>query len=92
MTEDSDAEFINKEFLQEALQNYTKDPELHVTDFSQEHATAKGDNYMSFLYRVTVEYTTRKRKKESKSVIIKVAPTGVGATSEMVCFLLYILY
>lgn len=85
MEEDNNnIDFVNSEFLQEALQNHTKDPDLRVLDFTVEPATAKGDNYMSVLYRASIDYT-RKRKKKSQSVIIKIAPSGTR--SEMVCFL-----
>lgn len=87
MSEDnSNVDFIDKEFLQQALQNHTRDPDLRVTNFDLQPATAKGDNYMSVLHRATIEYT-RKRKKETKSVIIKMAPGGDGGASEMACLL-----
>lgn len=75
--------FINKTFLQDALQNYSKDTGLRVIQFLVTNATNKGDNYMSDMYRVTVNYL-RNGVNENKSIVIKVAPFEEGARRGMV--------
>lgn len=83
MSYDKEREFITKELLQRALQNYTKDSKLQVTSYSLTNAIDKGDNYTSEMYRVTVEYSKDNNVNETKSIVIKVAPCETGPRKKL---------
>jgi hypothetical protein len=65
--------WLNNEFLETALRAGDEDPFVSVTSSSIEAATAGGDNYMSEMYRVTVQLE-RKGRKEERSIIVKAEP------------------
>lgn len=81
-TEVNVSEFINNEFLQNALKSYGNGADIQVIDYTVTSATAKGDNYTSEMFRVGVKLT-RDGKHETKSLIVKLAPS-VGMKKEMV--------
>ena len=68
--------WINFEFLTEVIsQHLNKD--ISVTDFSLKRALPKGENYLSILYRVAVEYKEKEANGTEKYyLIIKSLPEG----------------
>ncbi|XP_064548301.1 uncharacterized protein LOC135435254 [Drosophila montana] len=74
-------DWLNKQFLQEVLMQYSKDPSLKLTDVQISPASAKGDHYASVMFRTSVEYLTQKGKF-SKSLIIKTMPEMEGNKKE----------
>lgn len=48
------------------------------------YATSKGDNYMSDMYRVNVEYSQGIKSIKKISVLVKVAPVTEGFQKEAV--------
>lgn len=49
--------WINIDFLENHLQKYFPDKPFRIVSFDVKPATAKGENYASFLYRVNVTYS-----------------------------------
>lgn len=63
------------------------DDSIRVLNIFIKPATAKGDNYTSDMYRVSVEISSKRGNQEvtkKKSLIIKVAPTGENIKRELV--------
>lgn len=86
MLNDTDASvLIDKALLYDALKTCEND-QLKVNKFTVKNAVDKGDNYLSEMFRVSVELV-RNGNKEVKSVVVKVAPISDGPTKEMVMFL-----
>lgn len=54
---DSVAPWLNSEFLESHLQSYFRDKQIKIASYEVKPATAKGENYASYLYRVKVKYT-----------------------------------
>jgi hypothetical protein len=63
--------WLNKDFLETALRS-AGDRSARVVSYDVAHATAAGDNYMSDMYRITVE-VTRAGHAEVTSLIVKAA-------------------
>lgn len=83
MSETKASSMINKEFLKVALQNYGKGSNLEILNFALSHATAKGDNFASEMYRVKVDLS-KDGKKETKSFIVKIHPIEEGGMKALV--------
>lgn len=49
--------WLNGDFLQRHLQSFFADKQITVVNFEAKPATAKGENYASYLYRVKVTYS-----------------------------------
>lgn len=82
--DDTDASaLIDKALLYDALKTRENDQSLKVINFTVKNAVDKGDNYLSDMFRVTVEFT-RNGIREVKSVVVKVAPVSDGPRKEMV--------
>ncbi|XP_069690925.1 uncharacterized protein [Periplaneta americana] len=72
--EDLAPRWMDKTFFEKALQSSDGDPDLTVTSTQVERATALGDNFLSVMYRVTVQ-VKRGDKTEERSLIVKTEPT-----------------
>jgi thiamine kinase-like enzyme len=69
--------WLNYEFLAEILSE-AKDKNISVTNMDVKAAVGKGDNYLSTLYRVTLEFSESKDGNEvnNYSLVIKTLPPG----------------
>ncbi|XP_069690924.1 uncharacterized protein [Periplaneta americana] len=67
--------WMDKTFFEKALQSSENDPFLTVTSVQIEAATAQGDNYLSEMYRATIQ-VLRENKAEEISLIVKTEPTA----------------
>ncbi|KAJ9581051.1 hypothetical protein L9F63_023775 [Diploptera punctata] len=72
-TEHDIPSWLNDAFLETALKSEDVHGDLKVTSCKIVRATSPGDNYLSLIYRATVQTTTRGRS-ESRSLIIKCQP------------------
>ena len=64
--------WLDKEFLEKALQTEENDADLEVTSFMARRATSTGDNYMSELYRTTLKVRSGDKSSErTVSLIVK---------------------
>lgn len=50
-------EWMDKLFVHKCLQNYFVDKKITIHSFDVKPGTSKGDNYASYIYRVTVLFT-----------------------------------
>ncbi|KAJ9582749.1 hypothetical protein L9F63_022894 [Diploptera punctata] len=69
--------WLNDEFLETALKSDDVCGDLKVTSSNIVRATAAGDNYLSLIYRATVQITTR-GQSENRSLIVKCQPEGAN--------------
>ncbi|XP_043494102.1 uncharacterized protein LOC122519003 [Polistes fuscatus] len=70
--------WLSIEFLQNILRKAKNDNSIRVIDVFSKPATAKGDNYSSDMYRVSVEFSSKQEDREVMnkiSFIVKVAPS-----------------
>jgi hypothetical protein len=69
--------WLNYEFLAETLSE-AQDKNVSVTNMDVKAAVGKGDNYLSTLYRVTLDFSEPKEGNEVKnySLVIKTFPPG----------------
>ncbi|KAJ9582751.1 hypothetical protein L9F63_022896 [Diploptera punctata] len=67
--------WLNVEFLEKVFKSEDLKEDLKVVSFDTKLATAAGDNYLSLMYRVSVQITTR-GQSEKRSLIIKCQPAG----------------
>lgn len=56
-TDDLVLKWLDRDFLEKHLQNFFGDTQITIVNFEVKPATAKGENYASYLYRVKVTYT-----------------------------------
>lgn len=56
-TENLVPHWLNSDFLEKHLQSFYNDKQINVVNYEVKPATAKGENYASYLYRVKVKYT-----------------------------------
>lgn len=87
--------WLNIDYTKRILRLAEDDNTLQVTNIFTKAATAKGDNYTSDMFRVTVEFTRNngdKKVTEKKSIIFKLEPLEEGARRELVNFCLIIIY
>ncbi|XP_031633749.1 uncharacterized protein LOC116347328 [Contarinia nasturtii] len=93
-SDDSIPNWINIDFLEKHLQNFFGDKPIAIVNFDVKPATAKGENYASYLYRVTVNYSDElstcsasRRNSDFKlstlNIIIKTAVPGDFAFEAM---------
>ncbi|KAI4499224.1 hypothetical protein M0802_005807 [Mischocyttarus mexicanus] len=71
--------WLSFEFMQSILRKVKNDDSIQVIGIFSKPATAKGDNYTSDMYRVSIDITSEKgdRKVTKKeSFIVKAAPSG----------------
>lgn len=69
-------EWLNNAFLLKHLRNYYDDEKLTIQHFQVNSATAKGENYASSIYRVTIELTDGHQNTKSLNLILKTALAG----------------
>ncbi|XP_046749575.1 uncharacterized protein LOC124413193 [Diprion similis] len=77
--------WLDSDYVETILRKAEKDDSISVSGLSIKPAIAKGENYASDLYRLSVDYSRilkGRRVTESKSVITKVATDG-GCRDEM---------
>ncbi|XP_070521435.1 uncharacterized protein [Cardiocondyla obscurior] len=80
-------EWLNLGFVNKALQQSENDSSIQVSSIFSESATTKGDNYVSDVIRITVEFSRDQgdhRITEKKSIIAKVSPTDGGSRQKLV--------
>lgn len=65
-------EIVSKSFCERILQSREKTNNIKVLKITKELATAKGDNFLSEIYRVFIKYTNNKNSIEETSIIVKV--------------------
>lgn len=58
-------EWLDDLFAHKCLQNYYADNNIMVHSFDAQLATAKGENYVSLIYRATVVYSDKREKEEN---------------------------
>lgn len=71
--------WLNEKFLEKALKSPENDETISITDTIIRPATGKGDNYLSDMYRVIVEYVRNRgntKTTEKRSVVIKISITA----------------
>lgn len=74
----------NEAFLESMLRNHHADQTIKVLSASGEPATAKGENFMSDMVRISVEFSRSSQEPETRSFILKHEPVGDSATLGMV--------
>lgn len=85
--------WLNEPLFENVLQNIEKNKTIAVSGITIKPATAKGDNYTSDMYRVSVTFlriVEGQKISETKSFVAKVAPQG-GSREEMVIRLVWYL-
>lgn len=75
--------WITKELFEDALRNFYKNKSIDIKGYYSEAAVPAGDNYTSYLYRVTVSYTTDEDCNDNGmiktiSTLVKSQPTDGG--------------
>lgn len=68
--------WLDQNFLLKHLRKYYSDPKITIQSFSIKSATAKGENYASSIYRVSVQMADGQKTNRNLSIIIKTALTG----------------
>lgn len=77
-------EWLNNDFLSTVLQGGEhKEPTVTVLKFSPSLAVAPGNNYMSHMFRVKVEYKVAGSEEEKKTSLMVKAPFTKGIVTEM---------
>ena len=71
---------VDEKFCEKILRKSENDSNIEVSNVLIRTATNKGDNYMSDMFRVTVEY----KHKGKKSIIVKVVPMAEGVHQDIV--------
>nr|CAD7604979.1 unnamed protein product [Timema genevievae] len=66
--------WLNDGFLQEILREFLDDPVITVIQSSVKDAVAKGENFISKLYKVTVEFKDRREEYQKRYFITKILP------------------
>nr|CAD7399519.1 unnamed protein product [Timema cristinae] len=62
-------EWLDEQFVERALREGEADPDIVVKHIQVKAATAVGDNYVSLMYRVCVEFVRGSGKREKQSLI-----------------------
>ncbi|XP_055855055.1 uncharacterized protein LOC129918493 [Episyrphus balteatus] len=76
--------WLTKDFLQEKLRIYFKDPSLEVISMNLTPAIPKGENYASVMTRVSVEYIPKSsREPRTGSYIVKSSFEGDDIACEL---------
>ncbi|XP_011063493.1 PREDICTED: uncharacterized protein LOC105151471 [Acromyrmex echinatior] len=66
--------WLNKYFMEKILRKSENDNSIQVFNIFSKPATVKGDNYLSDMIRITVEFSRSSMIKEKKSIVIKISP------------------
>lgn len=65
-------DWLNKEYLTNAVSSYEKH-KIEIIDWNIDHATGKGENFASAVFRVNISYTTENKEQKERRFIIKAA-------------------
>lgn len=68
--------WLDTDFLSKHLQCHFNDRSIIIRSYQVKSATAKGENYASSIYRVTLQFIDGKAKAHDLNLIIKTALTG----------------
>lgn len=84
-------DWLNAGFIESYLKNYFANEQIRVTGLEIRPAAAPGENFVSNMYRVQVNYTqqTDANAVSSLSVIVKSALTGEAAVGPLKAFNVY---
>lgn len=63
--------WINKDFLEKHLQSSFSEKQINIINFEVKPATAKGENYASYLYRVRINYTDELQNCKSGNNLVR---------------------
>lgn len=81
--------WLDRPLVEQILRSGENDPSIEVIDIKKEAATNKGDNYVSEVFRVFVEYSYNQNEdkiRAKKSIIVKIAPLEDGPIRDLVSF------
>lgn len=67
--------WLNKEFFTTVIRHHSTDDEAEVTDFNVKTNANPGENFVSLILWVEINYTTSLKASNSLSVVIKLPPT-----------------
>lgn len=77
--------WLNKTFVETIFKNCDPNDAKNVTNVSVKIATSKGDNYLSEMLRVNIEYVEKNSvDKKKTSFIVKLAPQKEGTQKTLV--------
>ncbi|XP_018370668.1 PREDICTED: uncharacterized protein LOC108766097 [Trachymyrmex cornetzi] len=76
--------WLNKCFIEKILRKSENDNSIQVIDIFSKPATMKGDNYLSDMIRITVEFSRGSTIKEKKSIVIKISPVLESVRQKLV--------
>lgn len=65
--------WLDQHFLLKHLRKYYSDPKLAIQSFLVKSATAKGENYASSIYRVSVQMADGEKTNRNLNIILKTA-------------------
>lgn len=84
-------EWLTADFIESYLKNYFNNKQIKVSGIEIQPAAAPGENFVSNMYRVQVNYTkqTDDDSTSSLSVIVKSALTGEAAVGSLKAFNVY---
>lgn len=84
-------EWLNADFIESYLKNYFNNDQIKVAGLKIQPAAAPGENFVSNMYRVQVNYTKQADDStaSSLSVIVKSALTGEAAVGPLKAFNVY---
>lgn len=63
--------WLNERFLEKNLQKYYNNEKISVTNIDVRPAAAKGDNYCSHIYRVSIDYNVASKSTSNEVNILK---------------------
>jgi len=78
--------------MEKILRKSENDHSIQVIDIFSKPATMKGDNYLSDMIRITVEFSRSSMIKEKKSIIIKISPVLESIRQKLVINLICIIF
>lgn len=84
-------EWLNADFIEAHLQTYFNNEQIKVVELGIRPATAPGENFVSNMYRVQVNFTRTFEEvlPSSLSVIVKAALTGADTSELTLAFNVY---
>lgn len=69
-------EGLTEELIQNSLRKALHDKDLNITNFSVKPAIARGENYLSQIFRINAEIISSLRSQTSFSLLVKSLPKG----------------
>ncbi|XP_071582213.1 uncharacterized protein [Temnothorax nylanderi] len=79
--------WLNQCFVEKILRKSEGDNSIQMIDIFSKPATAKGDNYLSDMIRVTAEFSRDQgdsKITEKKSIIVKISPIAEGIRQDFI--------